>query len=161
MTQDHPDRKLIKTFNGLPEGAGIYEMPDGSQRFFNCAPGQPAAEPEDMPCYETFYEITNPDTGEIRFIEPDPFYTTLKQALMAAGKDIQDITTEAQLDHVLSVDGYGNHIKTLIEQKWLNRTPKTTRGALTRAIILGHHDEAQQLRDILDRRERLGIRAVK
>ena len=42
-------RRLIQTFPGLPEGAGIYEMSNGSKRFFNCAPGRPS---QMMPDYE-------------------------------------------------------------------------------------------------------------
>lgn len=154
-------RKLIKTFPGLPEGAGIYELDDGTTQFFNCAPGGKLPDPESLPDYEGFYEVTNVTTGEIVFIETDPFYKTLKNALMSAGASIGDIKTESQLVHTLSRKGFGEHIGYYIRQKWQNRTPKTLHEAIAKAIFSDNEDLYQKLTKKLNAREMIGLTRIK
>jgi len=157
---DTEDRKLIETFPGLPEGAGIYELPDGSTKFFNCAPGTVLADPDALPDFEGFFEVVNDTTGEIRFIESDSFYKTLKQALMAAGSSIERIKTYEQLMYALSSKGFGQQITRLIKEKWRNRTPTTTQQAMSRAAILGDTEEAAKQRKKLERRRSVGLKSV-
>jgi len=154
-------RKLIKTFPGLPEDAGIYKLPDGSTSFFNCGPHTELTDPELLPDFEGFFEVSNPETGEIRFIHSDPFYRTLKNALLSAGTDINDIKTEDQLMHTLSNEGQGGHISHFIQQKWINRKPTTLQQSMARALIIDDWDLYWELKKILQRREASGLTRVK
>lgn len=154
-------RKLIKTFPGLPEGAGIYELENGSTQFFNCAPGTECVDPDALPDFEGFFEVTNVTTGEIVFVETDPFYKTLKNALMSAGVSIEAIKTEDQLMHTLSRKGHGEHINYYIRQKWQNRTPKTLDQAIAKAIFTNNDEHYQELMEKRNAREKIGLTRVK
>ena len=71
-------RRLIKTFPGLPLGAGIYELEDGTQKFFNCVPNGPLPNPEDLVDFDYPYTVTDSKTGQISFNKEDPYYHRLK-----------------------------------------------------------------------------------
>lgn len=154
-------RKLVKTFPGLPEGAGIYELSDGRTQFFNCGPGGKLPDPESLPDFEGFFQVTNVTTGEIAFVETDPFYKTLKNALMSAGSSIDNIKTEDQLIHTLSRKGYGEHISFYIRQKWQNRTPKTLDQAIAKAIFSNNDEQYQALIEKRNAREKIGLTRIK
>ena len=154
-------RRLIKTFPGFPDGAGIYELDDGSTKFYNCAPGKECVDPSALPDFEGFFEVTNVTTGEIVFVETDPFYKTLKNALNSAGANINDIKTKDQLMHTLSQDGLGAHITYYIQQKWQNRTPTTLRKAMSRALFINDMELYKKLKAKLERRETIGLTRVK
>jgi hypothetical protein len=154
-------RRLIETFPGLPPGAGIYELEDGSHAFFNCAPGGPLPDPEELVDFDPFYQVVDPDNSRIQFDINHAFYKTLKNALLSAGKDIDSIATEEELYDTISIRGLGYAIQIYIEAKWRNRKPKTLQQALTKAIILNDITLAQEIRAKIKKRNSIGLRRIK
>jgi hypothetical protein len=109
---------------------------------------------------ETHYEVINPETGEIRFIKDDPFYHTLKQALMTAGVDIDAVKTEAELNDLLHPARYGNHVVMFLHARHAALAKKSVVHAALHASEIGNYAEAERLMAILRRRRELGLRVV-
>ena len=135
-------RILIESFPGLPEGAGIYRLPDGTERFFNCAPGQ---SPQACSGPETYYRIIDPTSGAIEFVIHDPEYRWLKNGLKLAGVDIQSIKTETQLDGLLSTQVLGTFLGDLRRTQILNRPARSLNDRYMRALAAGDIDELNRL----------------
>lgn len=148
------ERKLIKTFPGLPEGAGIYEHEDGSQCFYNCAPGQPpqAIHHEVPPPY---YSV-NAD-GSLTFDKAHHRYQYIKAALKGVGIDLDEVKSEEELEHFTSAKGYGAVIYEYLRQQDIQRKPKTLMDKINRAIALHEFEEADRLIDLLERKNELGL----
>lgn len=109
---------------------------------------------------DTYYEIINPATGEIRFNKDDPEYRVLKQALMTAGFDIDTIQTEDELNDVLGPSRYGHHISVFRAARRAAKAKTSLEWALLHAVATGNLREADRLRKKLKRRNALGLRVI-
>jgi len=103
MVHDMSKRKLVKTYQGMPEGAGIYD--DG--KFYNCAPDQAPQEIlyMDDECY-----LEDIETGKIAFKKDHPNYLSTKAGMLLAGADIDLITTKDEFERAISIAEYGEYI---------------------------------------------------
>lgn len=147
------NRKLVKTYPGLPEGAGIYD--DG--KFYNCAPDEEA---QIIPHEDDRYYSVNPSTGELIFHKHHPDYISTMGGLLLAGIEIEQIRTEEELKDLTSTRRYGSYIYEFITQKRVNRTPKNIHQKQTRAFELGNKKEAARLQRIIERSQSLGMRVI-
>ena len=91
---DNPNRQLVKTFPGLPEGAGIYD--DG--QFYNCAPGQPA---QAIPYDDEMFYHADPETGDIVIDPEGPGYQSVRGGFALAGVDMQSIHTIEEMEDAI------------------------------------------------------------
>lgn len=109
---------------------------------------------------EAHYEVVNKETGEIRFIKSEPFYRTLKHALMTAGVDIDSIRTEREHDDIV-YHRYGDHVDAFITARAIAMKHKSLERAALAAILEGNHAEAHRLLEKLERRKAAGLRVVR
>ena len=141
-------RKLIKTFPGLPEGAGIYD--DG--QFYNCAPGQASqAINHDN---DVFYSVID---DQVIFDTDHPQYKNVKCGLSMVGIDIYKILSVDELEYLMSSDMYGESIVSYIRLKQQSRTPRTSFQKMLQARHKGDLEEADRLAELLKKRSALGL----
>lgn len=141
-------RKLVKTFPGLPEGAGIYD--DGV--FYNCAAGKPSQiihHDEDR-----FYSVVD---NELVFDFSHPHFNNVKNGLNLAGIDIYNIESADELEKLMSFDIYGEHIAKYIQTKRKARRPRTTFQKMLQACDIGDLNETDRLSELLKKRSVLGL----
>jgi hypothetical protein len=108
---------------------------------------------------EAHYEVIDKESGEIRFIKDEPFYRTLKHALMTAGFDIDSIRTEREHDDIV-YRRYGDHVEAFITARAIAMKHKSLERAILAAILQGDHAEAQRLLEKLERRKAAGLRVI-
>ena len=145
---DNHERKLIRTYPGMPSGAGIYD--DG--KFYNCAPGEPAQViPHE---WDLFYSL-HPDTGMLLFDKGHPDYKSTRDGLRLAGIDIDTLMSEDVLEEY--IHEYRELIYEAITSKWLTRNPVTLYQKKCHAFARGDRAEAVRLQHIIERQQALGL----
>ncbi len=143
-------RILVKTYSGMPPGAGIYD--DG--RFYNCAPG---ALPQVIQTEfeECFYD--DPVSGKFTFDKQHPEYKASKAGLLMAGIDIDAITSKDEYEEVISVSRYGYYIYDNLIQKMLSSKPENIQEKIQQALRRNDWQEYERLSTIIERKKTLRL----
>lgn len=151
---DNKTRKLVKTFPGLPPGAGIYD--DG--KFYNCAPGRSSqAIDHDDDC---FYS-TDPISNKLTYKRNHPMFKNVQGGFNLAGINIDDVTNVSLLERLMSKDMLGDYIAEFITIKQMSRRSNATYQKMIKARLQGNDALADRLSDFLQRRQKIGLYVVK
>ena len=108
---------------------------------------------------DTYYDVIDEPSGTIAFRKDHPTYSTLKSALSGVGINVEDIQTEDELNTIETQ--HMEHIFNYVRARIFNDKNPSLERQLVKATLTGNYDESRRIRELLKKRNRIGLRIVK